>query len=119
MPDLAAQAAVELASLTKDERARAAEVSRAVRAKAIIEDPMVVDALAAIEREVYDAWRSVAAPDVANREMLYDLSRAVQMFRNYFANILTTGQMAQLQLRSVKGQQEFRERRLGMVNRGV
>lgn len=75
---------------------------RADQAKRIMEDPMVVEAFAAIEQGIYDAFQATPIDSVAGREHLHKLNLAMQKFKGVFETHLQTGQILASQLSAVE-----------------
>lgn len=69
-------------------------IRRGERARALIEDPLVRDALAGIEARCIQAWRLSAAEDVGTRERMFLLIQLVEQFRQHFTSHLATGRLA-------------------------
>ena len=73
--------------------------ARAARARAILEDELVAEALAALERRAHDAWAASAPEDLQSRELAYRALRATMEFRAEFAKAVADGQLAERELR--------------------
>ncbi len=74
------------------------EVSRGVRAKAIIEDEIVVEALDAIEVELRADWEGSPPLDAAGREEAYRMLGAAKAFRTRLAKVIDDGAVAQAEI---------------------
>lgn len=70
------------------------EIARAARAAAIIEDPLVVDALDAIRSAALHAWENSAPHDTEGRERAWHRLRAANEFRANLQSHVDTGKMA-------------------------
>ena len=57
------------------------EIARGLRARAILDDPLVVAALAAIEQGCVEEWRRTPARDVEGRERLWLMLQLAERFR--------------------------------------
>lgn len=75
-------------------------INRAEAAKRIIEDPMVKQALQAIEDGITDAWKDLPARDVDGREHLYRLLQAKRRFETVFQIVLEEGAVSVAELRA-------------------
>jgi hypothetical protein len=75
-----------------DERA---EANRGIRAKAILEDELVLEAFAALEARYLAAWRSSEYTDTAGREEVYRMLRATQALRAEFETMIRDGKVAE------------------------
>ncbi|MBY4947007.1 hypothetical protein K6V92_10290 [Cupriavidus respiraculi] len=71
------------------------EIARAEQAKRILEDPMVVDAFAAIKRGVVEAWEATDGRDVEAREYLHRFLKAFGRLEAVFVHHIQTGELAQ------------------------
>lgn len=75
-----------------------AQVKAASRAKAILEDDLVVDALNTLESAVVAQWSELS---VSNKEQAEELKRllwAAQQFKSVFTVLMAGGQVAQNEL---------------------
>lgn len=70
------------------------ENARGVRARAILEDELVVAFFADAEREIWEAWKSSPLRDADGREKLRLMQEWLQKFRQSMQQHLLTGQMA-------------------------
>ena len=71
---------------------------RGERARQILEDPMVRDALDAIEAETIAKWEMTPARDTEAREKLWMFYVVSKKFRNTLKETMDTGKMAAIQL---------------------
>ena len=74
------------------------DVARAVRAQAILSDPMVQEALAALKSAVRDLFFETAPEAAAQREQLHLLDRARQHFESVFTTHILSGDVARASL---------------------
>jgi hypothetical protein len=70
------------------------EVARGLRARAILEDPLVGEAFAAIERECLAEWRRAPARDVEGRERLWLMLKMAERLRAHFESLIDNGRLA-------------------------
>jgi hypothetical protein len=73
-------------------------VSRAARAKAILEDEQVAEALGMIEANLRQAWEHSKFDDAAGREEAYRMLRAARSFRAWFEQALADGKVAEAEI---------------------
>jgi hypothetical protein len=73
-------------------------LDRAARARAIVEDELVVEVFARLERRLQDDWTGSAPADQDGRERAYRALRALQDFRAEFARLISDGQVAEREL---------------------
>lgn len=69
-------------------------IARATHAQQIIDDPLVVETLDAIERKWIDAVMTSPVADAEGRELAYRMFKAVQQFRDEFKAMIADGQVA-------------------------
>jgi hypothetical protein len=70
------------------------EVTRGQRARALLDDPLVDEAFAAIERECLAEWRRAPARDVEGRERLWLMLKMAERFKAHFVNLIDSGRLA-------------------------
>ena len=73
------------------------QISRAHRAQAILDDPLVVETFAAVEAECVKRWRNGdeqghSSPEM--REAVWQLLKNMETFRGMFAAYIRTGKVA-------------------------
>ena len=74
---------------------------RSRRAQAILQDGLVVEALAAIERRAHSAWAHSRPDDAEGREAAYRDLRALQAFKAEFEAMIRDGQVADFDLAEI------------------
>lgn len=72
----------------------ASEMARGERAQAILDDPLVGEAFAAIERECLAEWRSAPARDVEGRERLWLMLKLCERLKAHFERLIDSGKLA-------------------------
>jgi hypothetical protein len=70
------------------------EISRGIRARAILDDPLVGEAFAAIERECLAEWRRAPARDVEGRERLWLMLKMTERLKAHFVSLIDSGRLA-------------------------
>lgn len=70
------------------------ESARGVRAKEVLENPLVVEAFALIEAEIMKAWEDSPVRDIDGREKLFQMLTMGRKFKRHFESIVQTGEMA-------------------------
>ena len=78
---------------------------RAQHAQHIMSDDMVVEAFAAMEREITEAWKAAGYGDAEGRETLYRQLWSIRYFKAFFESVMTEGVMHQHQLQQLKRSQ--------------
>ena len=74
-------------------------VTRAARARAILEDELVAEALGMIEANLRQAWEHSRFDDTPGREEAYRMLRAARSFRAWFEQALSDGKVAAAEIR--------------------
>lgn len=74
------------------------ESSRGAKARAILEDEFVQEALQAVEVGILEAWKKSPVRDLEGQTSLRLLYKVFNDFKGYFADALATGKMANVQL---------------------
>lgn len=64
---------------------------RVRRAGEILNDEMITEAFAAIERNIFDRWQ--ASSNAAEREFLWNERKGFMAFRRHFETVLNTGKL--------------------------
>ena len=75
-----------------------AQKNRGIRAAALLADPPIADALAAIERRAHDAWADSAASETAAREQAYWRLKAATAFRAVLEGLVRDGLVAEAEI---------------------
>jgi len=83
------------------------EIRRAERARAILGDPLVTEALAALESAATEAWRSTGAHDVDTRERAWLMLRLAERFRAHFESLVENGRLAKSRLVELERERRF------------
>jgi hypothetical protein len=73
---------------------RDSEIARGERARAILDDPLVAEAFAAIERQCLEEWRAAPARDVEGRERLWLMLKLAERLRGHFESLVESGRLA-------------------------
>lgn len=76
------------------------ELARAERARLILEDPLVVDALADIRAELLAAWQASPARDTEGREHLFRFFKVAEKFELSLKTHMETGALVSAHLRA-------------------
>jgi hypothetical protein len=72
----------------------AVKVTRGQRARAILDDPLVDEAFAAIERECLAEWRRAPARDVEGRERLWLMLKMTERLKAHFVSLIDSCKVA-------------------------
>lgn len=76
------------------------DLARAERARLILEDPLVADALAAIRTELMAAWQASPARDTEGREHLFRFFKVAETFERALKTHMETGALVSAHLRA-------------------
>jgi hypothetical protein len=72
----------------------AGEIARGQRARAILDDPLVGEAFAALERACLAEWRAAPARDVEGRERLWLMLKMAERLKAHFTSLVDGGRLA-------------------------
>lgn len=86
------------------------DIARADAAKRIMDDPMVKEALQAIEEGIVAAWKDMPIRDMEGREHLHRLLQAKRKFEAVFFAHMENGKIAAAELKA-------EEERKGLIAR--
>lgn len=73
--------------------------TRGQYAMSLLENELLQEALAAIEREVVEQWASCPARDKDGKEACWQLMKTAQKFRNILTGYIETGKLATAELK--------------------
>jgi hypothetical protein len=82
-----------------DERQLQNDVTRAEQARALLDNLLLSDTFAALERSYLDAWRTTHVDDTAAREKLFLAVNVVGKVRDHLSKIISDGALAQRELK--------------------
>ena len=80
-------------------------LERAARARAIVEDELVVEVFARLESRLIEGWAASRPDEAAAREEAYRSLRALQDFKAAFERLLSDGKVAERDLMDIKARQ--------------
>jgi hypothetical protein len=83
--------------LTSDEL-----IHRAERAKQLLQEPLIVEALQKLEQDVMEAWSTCAIRDKEAQHELLLMVQTARKFRALFAQVIATGEIEAAQLKTPK-----------------
>lgn len=81
----------------------AEKVERSRLAAELLENPLLLEALDAIEKEVVDSWGNCPARDKDGKEALWQLYKTAQKFRAVLAGYVETGKISADKIRRERG----------------
>jgi hypothetical protein len=84
------------------------EIRRGERARALLDDPLVVEALTALERAAVEDWRGSDARDVEARERAWLMLLLAQRFRAHFESLVESGRLASGRFAALERERRFR-----------
>ena len=85
------------------------QVARAHDADAILQHPLIAEALADYEATLTEAWKNSKAKEGPEREELHRMLRAHAHFREYLTQVVVTGQLIKAQVRKASPLQRVKE----------
>lgn len=89
------------------------EVRRGQRAEILLEDPILLDAFAEVEKTYHREWENAPARDTEGRERLWLMLRLLKLVRGHLEETAKTGQLAGKQINQL--QEEQRKKRFGIL----
>lgn len=91
-----------------DEHKLNRQVQDGLRAKEIMEDPLVTGAFGQIEAEIIGRWKETQGSEKEQRENAYLMFRLMQNLRGHFEQIIVTGKSAEHDLLKLKDKSKIR-----------
>jgi hypothetical protein len=82
-----------------------AQVSRASRASALLNDSLLQEAFATLDAEYMKAWRATAARDSDARERLWQAVQIVGKVRDHLVRVVETGKVAKAEVEHLAEQE--------------
>jgi hypothetical protein len=73
------------------------DMSRAAQAAELLENPLIIEALAAFEKEITESWKKSPARDQEGREKLFWMLQAQEKFKAHLQTMVNTGKLLSLQ----------------------
>lgn len=80
------------------------QVSRGHRAKEILTDPLIEEAFATIEKEMWNLWQGTQTDQKDQRENLFLTLRGMRLFKMHLESVLNTGKMAEHEIERLQNQ---------------
>lgn len=71
---------------------------RALRARQLMEEPLIVEVFETIETQILEQWKSAPARDSEGREKLWMMMKLTDRLKLHFVSILESGQLADAQM---------------------
>jgi hypothetical protein len=88
-----------------------AEIARGQQAQQLLENPLLVEALEAVEARYSDAWLNSTLSQAVLREEAYRMLAAVKELRTHLTRFAETGKLAAI-ARDTKRETDIKERKL-------
>lgn len=85
------------------------ESDRGIEARMLLDNPLLQDALKAIETEVVEQWAACPARDNEGKEALWQLMKTAQKFKGILTGYVQTGQLASENMRKFEEKRTFRD----------
>ena len=82
-----------------DEGKRREEQNRGERAKALMRDPLIVEAFDVLEEKYISAWKDSSSSQ-DERETLFQMYQALMVVRGHLSEVISTGDLAKLEMDS-------------------
>jgi hypothetical protein len=97
-----------------DESLLERDAAKAMRAQALLDDELLLDAFETLETSYMSAWRGTVIDDVAGREKLFLAVNIVGKVRDHLTSVIANGKLAQVELTELAEVAE-RRRRFGIL----
>jgi hypothetical protein len=81
-----------------DEHRLIREIDRGQQARIVIDSPIYREAIDGLREQLMAEWRDTTGRDTQGREQLWLAQNLLQRIEAHLAQVMTTGQMASLQL---------------------
>lgn len=89
------------------------EVQRGADAQALLDNPLMLEAIQAYEDEITNLWKTSPLRDVEGREKLRLMLEASSKFRAYMVTTVETGKLATAQIKTATQQPGLLRRAFG------
>lgn len=81
--------------------------TRGVRARELLDNELVQEALATLKAEYLKAWEASPARDAEGRERLWVMVKLVEKFRGHLEQVFEAGKLADAQLVEIERRKKF------------
>lgn len=78
------------------------DTERASRAKAIVEDAIVVEAMTTIRTNLHSIWESTKHEEKEQREEAWKMLKAMNEFERFFLRVMESGKIAEVELSNME-----------------
>ena len=90
------------------------ELRRARQAEQVLQNPLVSDAIKAMESELYEAWLTTPARDEAGRDWIWRQAVVTRKFKDIFKGMMEGGKIADFRIKEKESLKERALRAVGM-----
>lgn len=81
--------------------------TRGVRARELLDNELVQEALATLKTEYLGAWEASPARDAEGRERLWVMVKLVEKFRGHLEQVFEAGKLADAELVEIERRKKF------------
>lgn len=81
--------------------------SRGVRARELLENPLVVEAFASVKAEYLDAWEKTPARDQEGRERLWVMVKLIDKVKLHLGQVVDAGKIADADMTAIEKRKRF------------
>lgn len=81
-----------------------ADIQRGVKAQQLLNEPLLIEAFAALQQECTDKWQNSPARDAEGREKLFLMLQASLRVQRHLTSLIESGQMASATIAQRVGQ---------------
>lgn len=89
-----------------DEARERASAERGRHARALLDDPLLIEAFATVEATLIEAWRNTPARDADGRERFYAHVKALAKVREALGEVASNGEVSAATLRGISGERQ-------------
>jgi hypothetical protein len=93
-----------------DETTLQQDITRAHRAKALVEDPLIAEAFTALEKSYIEFWRVTRPADVVTREKLFLAINVLGKVQDHLKHVIANGSVAEAELRNLSREADRRRK---------
>ncbi len=88
--------------------------NRALRAQALVDDPLLKEGFEALEASYIAAWRATTPDNQVAREKLYLAVNVIGKLRDHLQSVIANGRVADAELAALVNEQD-RKKRFGII----
>lgn len=83
------------------------ERDRGAKASVVLENPIFQEAMDGLRAIYMQQWRNSDPRDSEVRELVFQMMNAIDMLEDHLTNVMTTGDMATIQIEDIKARKHM------------